>query len=107
MSKYWDTSIRELLSDMGLDVTLTPAQITELVQGVEGIADMEYEASGRQYIPNPLQCEVDGLKTKLKKEREYHDKVTDNILGVVAHLGGVSRESVYFDSQDQQVKCGR
>lgn len=97
--------MEEMLSDMKLDEILSPEQISELIENVEHIADMEYEATGQSCIPNPLQSELETLQSKLKKEREEAESVQDNILGVVAHLGGVSRDQVYFSKQDKEVKC--
>lgn len=94
---YWRESALEMLSEIGAYNLLTGDQISEFSRGIESIANLEYEATGQQCIPDPRDTEIEELKRKYAQSEK--DKA--NIIGCFSHVVG---QTVYFDENSKEVR---
>ena len=60
--------MEEVLSEAG--ITVTDEQLTQIAEDSKHVAEMEWEATGQEFIPNPLESDVRELKNKLEKSQE-------------------------------------
>ena len=67
-SKYWQTCVEEAVSEIG--IVATSEQVAQLAEAMSHISEMESEATGRYFIPNPLETRLKETEAKLKRERE-------------------------------------
>ena len=95
-SKYWKTSLDELLCDMKL--TLTDEQKNELIEGIMGIAENESLYCGYDCIPNPRDEEIERLKKDIEKMQDSHEKTLWGIRKGVGERRNVDPNDVHIDS---------
>lgn len=63
---YWKGAVDQAFCDAGIWDRTTEEQRSSVAANMERAAEMESEATGRIYIPNPLQSEVDARDRALK-----------------------------------------
>lgn len=96
MSDYWTISVNELLDEYGLH--LDDEKICSFVEDIKMIGEMEFEATGREFIPNPLQAEVDTAKALLTMKEDTHDRMIRGIKEGVAARRNVRLQDVSIDA---------
>jgi len=70
--EYWRIAVEESLAEVGIEAT--SEQIDAIAEDMRTCQEMEYEASGRSQIPNPLQAEVDRQKSYRKDDERDYDR---------------------------------
>lgn len=65
---YWRECVECALDEAGVEAT--EKQLDEIARSIEFAAGMEFEATGREHIPNPLQFENARLASELAVEKE-------------------------------------
>jgi DnaJ-class molecular chaperone len=65
---YYKECIEEAFEDA--KITATKEQMDTVISWVEGAAENEGLATGRECIPNPVQLENEALKSNLEREKE-------------------------------------
>lgn len=65
---YWEECIRVALDEVGIEAT--EQQIIDIAECVEGGYENYGLATGKEFIPNPVELENKRLKFKLKLEEE-------------------------------------
>ena len=64
---YWDSSLRDIFDECGIETS--ESTMKEVVEAVENAADLQFEYSGEQFIPNPLTTELNEVKRALEIEK--------------------------------------
>lgn len=65
--QYWRASLENILDEIG--IVLTAGQFEELVESCDSAASMQWEATGGEHIPNPIELEAKRLTKELEHER--------------------------------------
>jgi RecJ-like exonuclease len=65
---YWEECIREAFEDAG--IVATDEQVDIVAGWVDGAHENYGLATGREFIPHPLETENKDLKRELEKERD-------------------------------------
>ena len=92
---YWGTCIDELLGDLGIELG---DKREEFIKGVMSIAEMESEACGDYFIPNPLSDRVRELEDKIKVKERSFDRIIHGIKKRVAESRNVAISDVTIDN---------
>lgn len=67
--EYWEICVGEALDEA--DIDLPPDdKFKILVEAIQGCAEVQHEAMGRDCIPNPLTLEIQQLQEQLKQGKE-------------------------------------
>ena len=80
-SKYYQSCAETAADQMGLD--LSAEQIAELAELMEHAAEMEGEATGSIYIPNPMEAEVRRRDETIRRNEADHEKAIQRLNGVI------------------------
>jgi hypothetical protein len=93
---YWKECIEESFEDAGIEAT--DQQIDTVVSWIEGARENESMATGSEFIPNPLETEIDRLKSDHAKEIERMEVREFCYKKSVADRNSVSPQDVYLDN---------
>ncbi len=93
--EYWKECIEEAFSEN--EIKATDEQIKSVIEWVEGAHENIGMATGSDFIPNPMNAEVDELKAKIKSLESAHEKQINGVLRGVAHRRNVSISDVNID----------
>ena len=92
---YWKESVSELLDDLGIN--LDDSKRNELVDGIEHIRDMEYEATGHEHIANPRNADLEIAQKKIAKLEADVEKANTNFRKNVAMRRNCREEDVELE----------
>ena len=95
MRDYWIDCIGEALCDAGIEATA--AQIDTVADWAEGAHENYGMATGDEFIPNPVDAEVDRLQREIKKINAAHERQLDGVLKGVAKRRNISQSDVSID----------
>lgn len=82
MSKYWKICMEDAMSEAG--ISFTEAQLCEMAKSAQHAAEMEYEATGQEHIPHPLEAELASANRRADQERKAKEKVTSDFKNNIA-----------------------
>ena len=94
---YWKDCIKESFEDAKIEAT--QEQINIVSSWVEGAHENYSMANGYDFIPSPVNTEIEKLKKELKREREKTICRECNGSGRIITYGGT------FQSDSQCYKC--
>ena len=98
--QYWLDSISEILPDNGVEL---PAETLEAIAiDLAHSAEMEWEATGQEHIPNPLSAQVDRLKRDAETAREDAERRERILCSHIAESAGPR-----FEAGNVNIDCGR
>jgi hypothetical protein len=76
--KYWTDCLEEVLSEF--EIKLPKERECEFIDAIIGIADMEWEATGQECIPHPLEVVKRDLEDKVKKVEREREQVQNDFI---------------------------
>lgn len=65
--EYWECVVGEILSNNGIDPD--KATLAAVTKDFHSAADMEWEATGQEHIPDPRDTELERVKRELKEAK--------------------------------------
>ena len=92
---YWKECIAEAFDDVGIEAS--KEQIDTVAEWIAGAHENYGMAFGHDCIPNPMESEVEKLKTHIKKIEEAHENRIIGIKKGVAQRRKVSPYNVHID----------
>ena len=105
MSEYWKICVAEILSDYGYQIK--PEDLDGLADSLRGALDMEWEATGQYYIPDPRDTEIDNLKKQIKQEFAEAQKQTELRDNEILARYGASSTTAYVTTERGYVEACR
>lgn len=91
---YWEECVTEALEEAG--ICATKEQIDTIAFWVEGARENYRTAFGYNATPNPMNTEVDRLKSQIKRLEDQHEKQLYGIKKSVATSRNVSVHDVHI-----------
>jgi len=70
---YWEECIEEAFAEC--EIKANEQQVKDVIEWVEGAHENYGMATGKEFIPNPMNSEVDTLKAKIKKLEAMQDSI--------------------------------
>ncbi len=70
---YWEECIKEAFAEC--EIKASEQQIKYVIEWVEGAHENYGMATGQEFIPNPMNSEVDALKAEIKKLKAIQDSI--------------------------------
>ena len=98
--EYWLASASEILSEHG--IVPSAEKLESIASDLAHAAEMEWEATGQEHIPNPRDTEFDRLKRDLKTAREDAERRERIFCSHIAERAGPR-----FEAGNVQIDCGR
>ncbi len=95
-NSYWADCINEAFSDAGIDANNN--QIKNVIQWVEGAHENYGMATGSEFIPSPIDGEIERLNKEIERLRESHDIQINGVIKGVANRTGLSESDISIDA---------
>ena len=97
MIEYWIEAVSESLESAGLDATKN--QINEIAKDIKISVDCMGLATGDEFIPNPINTEIEQLKKELQDEKNRAERELSLVVKRYARRRGVEEGDIYINRE--------